>query len=239
VITAQAIRFTDNVPAMQRFCEALGLAASVTSGDGWAVMRSSSGDVLLHSTADAVSKIVPGQTDLTFETDDLDRLAAEFEVTPVDEAFGRSLSLTDPLGDVLLVNETQTDFYGYSEHDAQPDPAVAVCPVRFTDPSGPYAEFLRRLGLRGEAAGDSAFVAFAADHGTVGLHVARPGEFEQYLTGAEGARVHLTFTTSGDPEALAATLQDQGYAVRIDTTFGTMLEIEDPDGQKVQVHAVG
>lgn len=140
-MTVQAIRFSDDVPAMQRFLETLGLAASVTS-DEWAVMESGSGQVLLHGTANATSGAQSGWTQLTFETDDLDSVAAEFGVTPVDEAWGRSLFVTHPLGAEVTINETQTDHYGYQQHEAHPDPAVAVVPVRFTDPQGPYAPFL-------------------------------------------------------------------------------------------------
>ena len=233
-MTVQAIRFSDDVPAMQRFLETLGLAASVTS-DEWAVMESGSGQVLLHGTANATSGAQSGWTQLTLETDDLDSVAAEFGVTPVDEAWGRSLFVTDPLGAEVTINETQTDHYGYQQHEAHPDPAVAVVPVRFTDPQGPYAQFLARLGLRAEGAGD--YVAFVADRGSVGVHVDRPDDTARYAAPGAGAQVHLTFTSSGDVEALAGTLRAAGYGdVRVDTTFGTMIEVIDPDGRPVQIH---
>lgn len=236
MITAQAIRFTHDVAAMRTFCETLGLQAAVTT-DNWAVMRSASGDVLLHSLASAESDAVAGQTDLTFEVDDLDAFARTFGDLPLDEAYGRSLRLTDPAGERLWVNEQQTDFYGYSTHEVSPDPELTICPVLFTDPRGPYADFLVRLGLRPDSGADDSFASFSADRGAVGLHVARPGEFEQYVVGHAGVRAHLTLTTSGDPHALATRMRDAGYAVRVDTSFGTMLEITDPDDRKVQVHA--
>lgn len=237
MITAQAIRFTDDVPAMRTFLEQLGLVAVVTASDTWAVMRSGAGEVLLHGTANADSPKASGQTELTFDTDQIDALAAEFGVTVIDEAFGRSVRITDPEANELQVNETQTDYYGYTEHDATPDAALSLCPVLFTDPSGPYAAFLTRLGLRAEPGADESFALFAADRGSVGLHVARPGEFEQYLVGDTGVRAHLTFTTTADPNALAERLRAAGHEVLVDTSFGTMLEITDPDGCKVQVHA--
>ncbi|NHN55577.1 hypothetical protein G9U51_07260 [Calidifontibacter sp. DB0510] len=234
MITAQAIRFSNDVAAMRAFCETLGLVATVTSDD-WAVMHSDQGDLLLHGTRTATPGHVAGQTDLTFEVDDLMPYAEEFGGLPVDEAYGRSLLVTDPLGLELTLNEAQYDFYGYATHDVTPDPAISVCPVRFTDPAGPYADFLRRLGLRPEG-GDDSFASFAADRGSVGLHVARPGEFEQYVLGS-GAAVHLTFGSTGDPQELADRLRSAGHEVRVDTSFGTMLEIRDPDGWLVQVHS--
>lgn len=235
MITAQAIRFTTDVPAMRRFLEQLGLSAAVTSGDAWAVMRAASGEVLLHSLASADSPVVAGQTDLTFETDRIEDVAGSFGVPVIDEAFGRSLSIPTTTG-ALQVNETQSDFYGYAEHDAAPSTDLTVCPVLFTEPAGEFAELLQRLGLRAEPDADDSFALFAADHGTVGLHVARPGEFEQYLVGDQGVRAHLTFTTSADTDPLVERLRSAGHEVRVDTSFGTMLEIVDPDGCKVQVH---
>lgn len=234
-MTVQAIRFSDDVPAMQRFLETLGLAASVTS-DEWAVMESGSGQVLLHGMANATSGAQSGWTQLTFETDDLDAVAAEFGVTPVDEAWGRSLFVTDPLGAEVTINETQTDHYGYQQHEAHPDPALAVVPVRFTDPHGAYATFLARLGLRADDDSDD-YVAFVADRGSVGLHVDRPHDTATYVAPGAGAQVHLTFTSTGDVEALAETLRAAGYGdVRVDSTFGTMIEVIDPDGRPVQIH---
>lgn len=179
---------------------------------------------------------VAGQTDLTFETDRIEEVARSFGVPVIDEAFGRSIAIPTTAGS-LQVNETQSDFYGYAEHDTAPSTELTVCPVLFTEPAGEFAELLQRLGLRAEPNADDSFALFAADRGTVGLHVARSGEFEQYLVGDDGVRAHLTFNTTGDVNALVERLSAAGLEARIDTSFGTMLEIVDPDGCKVQVHA--
>ncbi|WP_040162842.1 glyoxalase/bleomycin resistance/dioxygenase family protein [Microbacterium gorillae] len=241
-LTVQAIRFTTDVPAMRTFLERLGLVAVITASDPetdadtWAVMRSGSGDVLLHALATATSPAVAGQTELSLETDDLDALADRFGLTPIDESYGRMVQLTDPLGDEVWVNGAQTDFYGYATADASPDPAVSVAPVRFTDPSGAYGAFLERLGMTAAEGGDEWFRSFRADRGSVGLHVARPGEFEQFLRGDHGARVHLTLSTTQDLHALADRLRADGIDVRVDESFGTMLELTDPDGCPLQIH---
>lgn len=84
-ITVQAIRFSDDMAAMRALLEQLGLVAVVSSPQ-WAVMRSGSGDVLLHGTVNAANGAPAGSTELTFETDDLDAVAVRFGVAPVDEA---------------------------------------------------------------------------------------------------------------------------------------------------------
>ncbi len=235
-VTVQAIRFTDDVSAMRMLLEQLGLVA-VVSTPQWAVMRSGSGDVLLHSTANAANGAPAGSTELTFETDDMDALAVRFGVTPMDEAWGRSIEIVDPLGDRVTVNAQQEDFYGYETSQALPDSMIGVCAVRFTDPRGAYGEFLTRLGLHQSSPDDDSFVAYGADHGSVGVHIARPEETVRLLADAPGAQVHLTLSTTGDPETLAATLRAAGHDVRVDTTFGTMLELTDPDGRSLQIHA--
>lgn len=235
-ITVQAIRFTTDVPRMRAFLEHIGLAAALTANDSWAVMRSASGDVLLHSVATAAAPVVAGQTELTMSSDDLDALAARLDAPVIDEAYGRRIELVTPDGRALGVDAEQTDLHGYVAGTAEPDPAIGVVPVVFTDPNGPYAAFLTALGLR-DAGGDDTFRTFTAAHGAVGLHVARPGEFERFLLSGDGVGVHLTLSTAADPLALAERLRAVGIAVTVDDSFGVMLEIIDPDGRPLQVHA--
>lgn len=137
----------------------------------------------------------------------------------------------------MIVNAQQDDFYGYETLEALPDPSISVCLVRFTDPRGAYGEFLTELGLHQSSPDDDSFVAYGADHGSVGVHIARPEETVSLLADAPGAQVHLTLSTTGDPQALAAALRSAGHEVRVDTTFGTMLELTDPDGRSLQIHA--
>lgn len=235
-LTVQAIRFTDDVPRMRVFLERFGLVAAITANDSWAVMRSASGDVLLHSVRTAATAVSAGQTELTLATDDLDALATRLETPIIDEAYGRRIELRTPDGRSLGVDAEQTDLHGYVAGTADPDPAIGVVPVVFTDPNGPYRPFLTALGLR-DAGGDDTFRTFPAEHGAVGLHVARRGEFERFLHAGDGVGVHLTLTTTDDPRALAERLRAGGMAVSVDESFGVMLEVIDPDGRPLQVHA--
>jgi hypothetical protein len=108
---------------MKRFLEALGLRARVESGGGgWVDFTlDSTGMAALHDAAGAVTGYGPGQTSLSFEADEpleplLDRLvAAGFtDAHIVDEAYGRTLFVTDPDGVWVAIDAAQTDLRGYS-----------------------------------------------------------------------------------------------------------------------------
>lgn len=121
-----AVRFTADVPAQRRFLAALGLAPRVGSdGGGWVDLAGDGGLVGLHAAATADAPRTVGETALSFEADEpleavLDRLhAAGFaDAHVVDEAFGRSLRVTDPEGVEIQVNEAMGDLYGYHREDA-------------------------------------------------------------------------------------------------------------------------
>lgn len=238
MLTVQAIRFTDNVPAMRDFLSMLGLGTAVTSGDGWAVMScGAGGDVLLHSAATSSTGGRAGRTDLTFTTDDLGAIEAEFGASAYDEAYGRAVDLTDPLGATVTINGEQGDLYGYQAHDGTTaDPALSLTPVRFTDPAGPYGEFLARLGLVAQSGADEFYAGWVADRGVVGLHVDRPEDTARLLLGTDSAEVLLTFGYAGDVTELERRLTEAGHRVTRDTSFGVMLEVTDPDGRSVQIH---
>jgi catechol 2,3-dioxygenase-like lactoylglutathione lyase family enzyme len=118
------VRFTDDVAAMRRFLEALGLQPRIAAdGGGWVDFTSKeSGGAALHEAASATSGYPAGETSLAFESAELeavrDRLhAAGFaDANIVDEAYGRTLFVTDPDGVRVAVDEVQEDLYGY--HDA-------------------------------------------------------------------------------------------------------------------------
>jgi hypothetical protein len=115
------VRFTNDVAAMRRFLETLGLRARITSDHGGWVDFSidSPGTVALHDAASAVTVQGPGQTSLAFEADEpleplQDRLmAAGFtDAHIVDEAWGRTLFVTDPDGLWVAIDGTQTHLHG-------------------------------------------------------------------------------------------------------------------------------
>ena len=121
------VRFTNDVAAMRRFLEALGLKPRIASDSGgWVDFTTEeSGCAALHDAATSASGAAAGETTLSFETAEpleavRDRLhAAGFaDATVVDEAYGRSLQVTDPDGVRVTVDEVQQDLYGYHQAHA-------------------------------------------------------------------------------------------------------------------------
>lgn len=129
------VRFTDDVAAMRRFLEAMGLRARITSdGGGWVDLTAAAGLVGLHDAASSATGTAAGVTTLSFESEEpleilLDRLhAAGFaDAHIVDEAYGRVLVVTDPDGVEVHVDEVMSDLYGYTE--AAPTPASVADPT--------------------------------------------------------------------------------------------------------------
>ncbi|UIJ34944.1 VOC family protein [Allobranchiibius sp. GilTou73] len=234
-LTVAAIRYTDDLPAMREFLEVLGLSPAVTSS-GWVDLHAGAGRVWLHSAGDADSPSAAGQTNLCFESSDLIGLAERLGTTYVDETFGASLMITDPLGDEVQINSVHADTYGYRTHEPTPDASTCVVAVRFTDPAGPYVRFLRTLGLeRSMSAADGTYAQFSAGTGAVGLHV---GDGTS-LTGRSGALVSLCLTTARDLDTVAKDLQDHGYADATVTHAddSRSVHVTDPDGQQLQIRA--
>ena len=169
-IILAGIRFTDDVARMRAYLEALGLSAGITRSTtqpDWAAMHAGAGQVLLHSADTSEHGMPSGTTLLTGETPDVTELSGILEqrglsTTVIDEAYARSLEVTDPLGAVVVVNESQTDTYGYETQRPEPDPGVEVVLSRFTDPTGPYVGFARALGLRPRGEASDRYAAYSA-----------------------------------------------------------------------------
>lgn len=234
-LTVATIRYTDNLPAMREFLELLGLSPAVVS-PGWIDLHAGAGRVWLHAASNADSPSAPGQTNLCFESTDLRGLAEQLGTTYVDETFGASLMLTDPLGDDVQINSVHTDTYRYQTHQPQPDPATSVVAVRFTDPAGPYGQFLESLGLRrSNGAAGEGYAEFSAGTGSVGLHVTDG----RTLTGNSAAFGSLSLTTTRELDVVAKALQDHGHTdarvVEGDTLRS--IHVTDPDGQLIEIHS--
>jgi uncharacterized glyoxalase superfamily protein PhnB len=240
------IGFTDDVEAMQGFLETLGLRPQIMAeAGGWVEMVAGGGMVALHDAATSATGGKPGETRLAFEVDDVTGLAERLvdagveDVTVYDEAYGKVLTCTDPLGDTVSVDGRSDDLYGYRVVRADtPAATLRVVPVRFTDPKGPYGPWLEALGLSRVPDGDDAYAMYAAgsgEHGYVGLHQV----YSDDLPIVPGpAAVHLTFVTDEPLDAVAARLVAAGFAdaVVVHEDFGSMLRVTDADGRECQVH---
>jgi catechol 2,3-dioxygenase-like lactoylglutathione lyase family enzyme len=108
------IRYCADVEASTRFYRALGLElGSATRTGGWVELPAAAGALALHRAgADA------GECELAFEADEpLEAVAARltaagYRPEPIlDEAYGRSLRVTDPDGVPVQVNENDRTLY--------------------------------------------------------------------------------------------------------------------------------
>jgi hypothetical protein len=245
-VVVRPVRFTDRMPQMRGFLEALGLRARVESErGGWVDMVAGAGMVALHSAASSDTEARDGETRLSFEGLDLDGLTAQLrqagfpDATVWDEAYGRVLSVTDPLGDQIWVDGYDDDNYGFRVHEPQRDARLSLMPMRFADPAGPMSGFLKAFGLpaRSAGAGDRAgiqqFAVYGRDTGLVALH---PPMKETRMIAGPGA-VQLGFATQEPLAALATQLAKAGHgdAVVRHADFGDALYVTDPDGQSVVV----
>lgn len=242
-IVVRPVRFTDDIEAMRRCLELVGLRARIESQAGrWVDLVAGAGMVALHSVDSSASGARAGETQLSFEVADPDALverlrAAGFaDAQVVDEAYGRDVHVTDPLGDPLILNGESDDLYGYRLNaPVAPDERVSVSPTRFTDPQGHYGSFLEALGLSRIGTGDEWFAAYAVAQGG-GVHLHRTGPGPLPILEGPGA-VHLTFTTSEPIEELADRLAAAGYHPRVaHEDFGSSVAVTDPDGREIEVH---
>jgi hypothetical protein len=244
-IVVRPLRFTDDIPGMRRFLELVGLRPRIEStGGGWVDLVGGGGMVALHTAASSDTGGLAGQTRLSFETDDLDGLAASLkardvpEVAVYDEAYGRALSCRDPAGDLITVDERITDMYGYRQHAGEAPSTPTVAPVRYCDPAGPYGGFLRALGLARSGPPSESYVTYAAAEGAggvVALHHVQESE-PPLVSGP--APVQLSLQSSEALEAIADRLEDAGFApFTWADEWGPALSVTDPDGQPVTVRA--
>jgi hypothetical protein len=241
-IIVRPLRFTADVDAMRAFLEALGLRTRIESErGGWADLVAGAGMVALHDAKSSDTGGQPGETRLSFEAADLDPLAKALQgagfsdATVWDESYGRVLSVTDPLGDQVWVDEYNDDTYGFRANDPPRDPRLSVLPVRFADPAGPVGPFLEALGLQPRSVGNNEHWRVWEGHaGLVALHT--PSADNGIVDGP--AAVRLSFETAEPLEEVAQRLDAAGSAdadVRPES-FGAALYVSGPDGQQVVVH---
>lgn len=115
------IRYTEDLEAQLRFLGVLGMEPNTASrGGGWADLRASGGLVGLHVADRTERPHRGGEWELSFEADPDDRLedvlarlhaAGYRDAHIIDEAFGRSLRVTDPDGVAVQVNESDPQLY--------------------------------------------------------------------------------------------------------------------------------
>jgi hypothetical protein len=213
-VVVRPLRFTDQVPVMRGFLEALGLRSRIESErGGWVDMIAGRGMFALHDAASSSTGGKHGDTRLAFEADDIDELrerldAAGYEdATVFDEAFGRVMSVTGPESNQIWIDERSKDLYGYRLHDAHPDARWSVTPVLGVSDQVGWERFLDVLG-------------------------SDCPELIRFEAGTEFA-VRLELTTAEGLGEVADRLTATGYGPS-ERTSGA-LTVVDPDGQLVRV----
>ena len=210
-VVIRPLRFTADVGAMRAFLETLGLAPRVEGVQGsWVDLVAGDGLVALHDAESSSTGGKHGDTRLSFEAGDIDRLkdrvvaAGHEDPTVWDEAYGRVLSVAAPGGLVIWIDERSEDLYGYKLHQTPPDRRLRVAP-HLSGATPDWAPFLELLGVR------------------------QPVSFDE--TGDFAVR--LDFRTSEPLADVVARLHAAGYTAEL--TRST-IDITDPDGQPVRVH---
>jgi hypothetical protein len=209
-VVVRPLRFTDQVAQMRAFLETLGLRSRLESeSGGWVDMLAGRGMVALHSAASSSTGGQQGQTRLSFEAADIDRLKDALEsagyddVAIWDEAYGRVLRVSGPAGENLWIDERNDDLYGYKLGSGRPDQRVTLTPLLDAASQTGWQKLLTVLGLT-----------------------------DTFRFGSPGDEVRLEFTTTEPLDDVLERLTAAGHKVtRVDAT----LEITDPDGQAVVV----
>ncbi len=114
MISTAPIRFTENIEELRKFFEILGFKTHMVSErPGWVEMRGDVGSINLHG-AEREESSVGFETDEPLETLQTRLHRAGFnDAHIVDAAWGRTLTVTDPQGQSVWINERMRDTYGY------------------------------------------------------------------------------------------------------------------------------
>jgi hypothetical protein len=193
-------------------------------------VRAERGMVAVHSAATSVVGAPAGQTILSLECPDAETLAETLTdagydgVTIVDESYGRVVSVLDPDGAQLLIDEVMSDTYGYHDRSAerQPLPGTRVSVWRpSADPSA-MERFIAMFGIGIE---------------DVRVTVADPRVAVPMLQGGDGTRrpaatAALRISTIEALGTVADRLTGHGHAVDLQVHE---LRVIDPDHQPLVI----
>lgn len=239
-------RFSADPIAMLTFLEALGLVPVVSSASGYTLLQAQSGYVAVHPPDDSPTGPIAGETHLVLLTDDAtaaaDHLrAAGLPTTTWDESYGRHAGVVDPRGDGILINEEQSDLYGYTGHPAASPGPVGVTAVRYSHDFAADLPFYAALGFQVATDGGEWWQGLRAgpESGVIGLHFTE----DALPVSAGGSEigpnplVNLGFETDEPLAALAARLTAAGHPAEVVTdAAATKVHVTDPDGCLIEIH---
>jgi hypothetical protein len=235
---------------MARFLQTLGLSVRTSIEDGSFVdLVAGNSLVMLHSAAGGQTHVGPGCSELSIEVSDLDQTVAflrrhGFDPLEWDESYGRHAAIRDPRGDGIWITERMRDFYGYRQHDPQPND-VNLIAVRFSDTFAADTAFFERLGFAprpGAGPHWTALELLGTAAGVIGLHPPDGelpcGPHSPDNPAAPPALVDLSFETHEPLGELQARLARFGVRAHlVDAGPAPHVEVIDPEGVWIQIHA--
>jgi hypothetical protein len=247
--TAVAVRYSDDVPRMARFLDALGLSRRISSADDRFVdFVAGNALVMLHNAADGFTHIEPGGTELSVEVSDLDETVTflrrqGFDPLEWDESYGRHAAIRDPRGDGIWITERMRDLYGYRRNEPRPNDMNLVA-VRFSQTFAADTAFFARLGFAPRPGASEHWAALelvGTGAGVIGLHPpdrALPhGPHSPDNPAAPPALIDMSFETHEPLVDLAGRLRAPGLpAELVDDGPAPHVAVTDPEGVQIQIH---
>ncbi len=250
IFTLTPYRFTDDVPRMVAFLEAVGLHRSVTTESlGFAVMAAEHGGAVgVHQAGSANTGAPSGETQLVFSVYSAEDAArtlrrAGLDAITWDESYGRHAGVLDPTGGGIWINEEQ-DRYGYQSHPVPPGGGAAVSAVRYSSDMGADTAFFATFGLGVDGQADAWWTPLTGDAvGVLGLHKPSGNQSVRRETPSAPlptvSLVSLGFETARDLAELATALTDAGFPAEVVTdAAATKVHVTDPDGCHVEIHSM-
>lgn len=242
-------RFTGDVEKMVKFLGVIGLHRSgVRDGDGFTYLWGRAGMVALFDASSGEAPVALGETQLTFDTDDAAAAAgllrgAGHQVVDVDEPDSPALGVADPSGHGLRIKQSFRDAADVEDEGAV-EP-VDVIAVRYSSDFAADTDFFATMGFRPDPGSQHwQPLVGPGDAGVVGLHPPAPNSAEGTApSSAVGtpALAELALQIDGDLSALAARLEAAGHTSEdiSERVHHPALAVVDPDGVRLQVHAIG
>ena len=247
--TVVAVRYSDDVPRMARFLDAVGLSRRISSSDERFVdFVAGNALVMLHNAADGFTHIAAGGTELAVEVSDLDATVAflrrqGFDPLEWDESYGRHAAIRDPRGDGIWITERMRDLYGYRREEPQPNDVNLVA-VRFSATFAADSAFFARLGFSPRPGASKHWTALelgGTGAGVIGLHPADGalpvGPYSPDNPAAPPALIDLGFETHEPLVDLAARLRSSGLpADLVGDGPAPHVDVTDSEGLRIQIH---
>lgn len=240
-------RATAHFRAMATFLEAVGLHRTVRrDAEGSAIFWGRRGMIALYAAQYADGPVTPGETQLSFETPDLDAAADALQSAGTrvkiwaDQGQERTAGLTDNRGEGIFLRESMRDPDDAGEYEPHRVDVVALRPTTTMHADTEFFAGFGFLPLEGASEGWTALQG-AGDAGVIGLHApwtdGPKATTEPSPIGAPALAI-LGFQTNGPLDTIAARLTAAGFTPRPVGEGIDGIAVVDPDGVEIQIRHV-